>query len=65
MAFYWCESVLYPYHLYVASVAILDDYSDYNFEGRHPNDDSGQLWLKVTQWFQKIYSNSLRQTDGW
>lgn len=46
--------------IYIATVAILDDnmVSDYNFDSRHPNDDSGQHWLKMAQRFQDILLNS-------
>jgi hypothetical protein len=36
-----------------------------NLESRHAKDEPGQHWLKLVQWFQKIFEIVYtRQTDG-
>ena len=39
--------------------------SDITFKGNPPKDDSGQVWFKLAQWFQRrSFEKSLQTHDG-
>ena len=48
--------MLYPYDIFIVTKAMLEMICGiirYNFESRHPKNDSTQFWLKLAQRFQK------------